>query len=332
MNAVPSPPAWAEREPDPPVSSVPLAGRLWGRLILALGERLWGKPHPLAGRDLETLRTTETLHFRSAWNAYLAPVVAIRGALVLDVGCGRGGKTAELGRLGARLVIAVDREEAMLRTTRDHLKASGVRGAVVLADAARLPFREGAFDVVLSQDTAEHLEDLPAAVAEMGRVMSTNGKLCIGFAPYPSAQGSHLGNFVALPWCHLLVPHPLLLERVRQRAKDLAETSSPEEAAALRQVEAWERYHFKHCLLPLTLKGFERAIRQAGLHTIRRIRTGPWRFRPLLYLPWWSDRVIGEQVTVHVKGPARPTAVLLRAQATDDLRRIWLGLKRRIGI
>ena len=49
----------------------------------------------------------------------------------------------------------------------------------ILADAYRLPFGEGAFDVVLCTEVLEHLHTPAAALAEMYRVLKPDGKLLL---------------------------------------------------------------------------------------------------------------------------------------------------------
>ncbi len=52
-------------------------------------------------------------------------------------------------------------------------------GGDVQADAARLPFRDEAFDAVISNHSMEHFDDLPGALAETGRVLKPGGALFI---------------------------------------------------------------------------------------------------------------------------------------------------------
>jgi SAM-dependent methyltransferase len=60
-----------------------------------------------------------------------------------------------------------------------------------IADAARLPFASGTFDLVVSQETVEHIPDPFGAVWEMARVLRRGGRLylqapfVIGYHPGP---------------------------------------------------------------------------------------------------------------------------------------------------
>ena len=62
----------------------------------------------------------------------------------------------------------------------------------VLANGVRLPFRGASFDLVVSQEAVEHMNDPFAAVEEMGRVLRSGGRLylqvpfIIGYHPNPT--------------------------------------------------------------------------------------------------------------------------------------------------
>lgn len=95
---------------------------------------------------------------------------------VLDICCGTGAQAALLGRAGLR-AVGVDLSEAMLAVAR--VRHPGLR--LVRADAARLPFADGAFDAaVVSMALHEKPPDLrPVLLAEAWRVVRPGGVLLV---------------------------------------------------------------------------------------------------------------------------------------------------------
>ena len=110
------------------------------------------------------------------WRRAAVAAAEPRGADVLDIGCGTGDLSAEFRRAGAGSVIGADFSAAMLARARD--KAAGKAGGGWLqADALRLPFADGSFDAVASAFVLRNLVDLPAAFAEMARVLRPGGRV-----------------------------------------------------------------------------------------------------------------------------------------------------------
>ncbi|MGH3456935.1 class I SAM-dependent methyltransferase, partial [Aeromicrobium sp.] len=124
--------------------------------------------------------------------------VTVSGADVLDVGAGTAvACDAALAR-GARRAVASDISMAMLQHRAPVIPA-------VVADAGRLPFADGSFDLLLSAFSLTHLADPAAALAEWRRVAPA--ALIATFAPGPShptkvaidAVMTRFG-FVSPPW------------------------------------------------------------------------------------------------------------------------------------
>lgn len=107
------------------------------------------------------------------WRRAAVAATEPRGADVLDIGCGTGDLSEEFRRAGARSVAGADFSAAMLSRARD--KAAG--GDWLQADALRLPFGDGTFDAVASAFVLRNLVDLPAAFAEMARVLRPGGRI-----------------------------------------------------------------------------------------------------------------------------------------------------------
>jgi ubiquinone/menaquinone biosynthesis C-methylase UbiE len=99
---------------------------------------------------------------------------------VLDVGTGQGLCAIEFARRGAE-VTSVDVDEAEQRVGRDNAALEGVASRVrfLAADARRLAFSDGTFDIVASLDALHHLSDGPAVFAEMRRLVKPDGRILL---------------------------------------------------------------------------------------------------------------------------------------------------------
>jgi SAM-dependent methyltransferase len=101
----------------------------------------------------------------------------LRGARVLDLGCGTGRHALALARAGAR-VSGVDISEGMLAAARAKDAAERVDFRRILPGRP-LPFPSGRFDAVVSGLVLEHVRDLRGFFAEARRVSATGASLFI---------------------------------------------------------------------------------------------------------------------------------------------------------
>jgi ubiquinone/menaquinone biosynthesis C-methylase UbiE len=98
----------------------------------------------------------------------------LRGAHVLEVGCGTG-LVIDRIRSRAERVVGVDISPGMLASARK-------RGFdVVCGDATRLPFADESFDLVYSYKVLAHVQDIERALREMSRVTRRGGHLVLEF-------------------------------------------------------------------------------------------------------------------------------------------------------
>jgi SAM-dependent methyltransferase len=89
----------------------------------------------------------------------------------LDLGCGEGRVGAELARRG-HSVVGIDSSPAMVEMARERHEA-------LVADAAALPFEDGAFDLVVAYMSVMNLDDPEAGVREAARVLEPGGRFCL---------------------------------------------------------------------------------------------------------------------------------------------------------
>lgn len=104
----------------------------------------------------------------------LSMMSPLAGKRVLDVGCGDGALTEKLARLGAD-AVGVDVDPGMIAAAKVRSGAS-----YQIADAAALPFADGAFDRVIAMTVLCVCDEPDKMVKEMARVLRPGGRLVIG--------------------------------------------------------------------------------------------------------------------------------------------------------
>ena len=99
--------------------------------------------------------------------------------VALDVAAGTGHLSrAAAPHVGS--VVAVDVTSAMLQALRTEVERAGLDNLRPMrADAGRLPFADGQFDLVLCRLGLHHFAEPAAKIAEMARVVGASGTLAI---------------------------------------------------------------------------------------------------------------------------------------------------------
>jgi SAM-dependent methyltransferase len=99
--------------------------------------------------------------------------VPVNGARVLDVGAGTGAGSRAAREAGAEHVVAIDAALGML------LADVTRRPPAAVADALRLPFAEGSFDVAVALFSLNHVNQPAAGMREAARVLRGGGGLVV---------------------------------------------------------------------------------------------------------------------------------------------------------
>ncbi len=106
------------------------------------------------------------------------------GDRVLDLGCGEG-RHVILAYVAAEVhAVGVDLSLEDLHTTRERFAEFALPDcpqrtfSLASASALRLPFADDTFDKVICSEVLEHIEDYPAALREIDRVLKPGGLFC----------------------------------------------------------------------------------------------------------------------------------------------------------
>jgi SAM-dependent methyltransferase len=129
---------------------------------------------------------------------------------VLDIGSGTGYGAAYLRQAGAAEVVGVDRDRRSVAYASSHYKLPGLR--LLVADAQELPPDLGSFDVVVSSNVFEHLDDPARAIAQMRRHLKPGGPFILVVPPIVDEASLdanrrivfHKSNLFVWQWADLL--------------------------------------------------------------------------------------------------------------------------------
>ena len=108
--------------------------------------------------------------------------------LTVDVGCGEGRLPRDLKTWGYD-VVGVDASATLLDAARE----ADPRGDYRLADAAALPLADGTVALVTAFMSLQDVDDLRAAVSEIGRVLDDRGVACIAIV-HPINSAGHFAS------------------------------------------------------------------------------------------------------------------------------------------
>jgi SAM-dependent methyltransferase len=121
-------------------------------------------------------------------------------------------------------------------------------------------YESNSLDMVYSASTVEHILDLPAAFAEMYRILKPGGAMVHNFSPYYCADGGHALGIGDAPWGHVRMSRADFIRYARE--------FRPYEA---NETEAWFADGLQ---VDMPQRRVQRYVSEAGF------RIGAWMAKP----------------------------------------------------
>jgi SAM-dependent methyltransferase len=121
---------------------------------------------------------------RTVLDGVIADLRLSAGARILDAGCGSGRNMVELARVGT--VTGIELSETSVDLAR-----ARAAGEVLAGSVLDMPFADDSFDLAVSLDVIEHLEDDLGALRELRRTVVPGGSLLLTVPAYQWLWSGH---------------------------------------------------------------------------------------------------------------------------------------------
>jgi demethylmenaquinone methyltransferase/2-methoxy-6-polyprenyl-1,4-benzoquinol methylase len=150
-------------------------------------------------RRYDLLSAALSLRQDPRWRRALVDAVAPRsGDRILDVATGTGMVAAELLSRASCSVVGIDQSAEMLAAARARFAARSASGGtpaveveLIEGQAEALPFADASFDALTFTYLLRYVEDPPATMRELARVLRPGGRMAsleFGVPPWPPAR------------------------------------------------------------------------------------------------------------------------------------------------
>jgi demethylmenaquinone methyltransferase / 2-methoxy-6-polyprenyl-1,4-benzoquinol methylase len=116
------------------------------------------------------------------WRSFLVSRIPSDATRVLDVATGTAAVAIELaGAAPPRTIVGVDQSKEMLAAGRGRVEHAGLSGRIELREsrAEALPFGDAEFDAVTFTYLLRYVDDVPATLSELARVVRPGGTVAM---------------------------------------------------------------------------------------------------------------------------------------------------------
>lgn len=240
------------------------------------------------------------------------------GEMILDLGCGFGGRTLAYQRVTGGHCVGLEIDTRMaapaLRFARSIRATTGATDASFAAGVGEaLPFAGDSFDAVLCYDVIEHVQDPRKTLAEVYRVLKAGGLFLAVFPPYFHPKGSHLEGYASrLPYANLFFSSRILLSAIDELLEERGDGYRPQ------PLRPGDRLYG---LNGLTIRSFRRMLNSSEFEVLSleflpllnkmirqydkwKMQYYAWVFYPLSRVPWLQE-LFTHRVVAVLRKPQR---------------------------
>lgn len=186
--------------------------------------------------------------------------------IVLDIGCGAGGKTVYYASLGVKKIYGleilekykVEAEEIAVR------KGYADKFTFVSEDAAQMNFESNFFDTIIMNDAMEHVDKPLEVLNECYRVLKPGGRLYLNFPPYNHPFGAHLSDAIGMPWVHCFFRDKTLIRVYKDLVSGLPD--GKERIQFRLSTNKNEEEYFSY-INKMSIKRFNNILKQSEFHS-----------------------------------------------------------------
>jgi SAM-dependent methyltransferase len=156
--------------------------------------------------------------------------ISFNGKSVLDIGCGDGALCIDIARKGAKKVIGIDTNKAIIEFAKDNLDQNFPELKHIIEfkvnSVGELPHYEtSGFDIITSKSAFEHILNPAECLKDISLRLNSGSKAYIGFGPlYNSPLGDHgitkLIFGIRIPWAHSIFPESFLVKKWNKKYPD----------------------------------------------------------------------------------------------------------------
>lgn len=171
---------------------------------------------------------------------------------VLDLACGHGALSIDIALSGAKSVHGIDINGELINFAQNNIKKyKQIQDNVCFSTKTIHEISESEFDVIISKDAFEHIENLETTIEAIKEKLSKNALLIVGFGPlYFSHNGDHGIFSKDFPFKHIMLSEKYLIRQYNNRND-----------TCLKSVHDFG-------LNKLKFSDYEKIFRQSGLKTI----------------------------------------------------------------